>query len=215
MSNRADVLEANLRTLFREHDGRVPAGLARSVDLAQPVNEDTTLTGHRFLDLLETLYVVRRLDVEARALKDRDEGYYTIASAGHEVNAAVAAALRPTDPAFLHYRSGGFFVERARQVPGQTPIFDILLSLTASADDPISGGRHKVFGSIPLVEIGQLSVEGNFVTLRPNAPDTSPATSAFTFIRDDYLRLLGPTEFDFNLDGTPEAAEAFIELQRR
>jgi len=150
MSNRADVLEANLRTLFREHDERAPAGLARSVDLAQPVNEDTTLTGHRFLDLLETLYVVRRLDVEARALKDRDEGYYTIASAGHEVNAAVAAALRPTDPAFLHYRSGGFFVERARQVPGQTPIFDILLSLTASADDPISGGRHKVFGSIPL-----------------------------------------------------------------
>lgn len=72
-----------------------------------------------------------------------------------------------------------------------------------------------VFGSIPLVEIGQLSVEGNFVTLRPNAPDTSPATSAFTFIRDDFLRLLGPTEFDFNLDGTPEAAEALIELQRR
>lgn len=72
-----------------------------------------------------------------------------------------------------------------------------------------------VFGSIPLIEQGQLSVEGGFVTLRPNAPDTSPATSAFTFIRADYLRLLGPTEFDFNLDGTPEAAEALIELQRR
>ena len=144
MSSRADVLEANLRTLFRDLDERPPA------DRAEPVDEDTTLTGHRFLDLLETLYVVRHLDVEARALKDRDEGYYTIASAGHEVNAAVAAALQPTDPAFLHYRSGGFFVERARQVPGQTPIFDTLLSLTASMDDPISGGRHKVFGSVPL-----------------------------------------------------------------
>ena len=93
---------------------------------------------------------MRHLDIEARSLKDRDEGYYTIASSGHEANAAVAAALRPTDPAFLHYRSGGFFVERARQVPGQTPIFDVLLSLTASSADPISGGRHKVFGSVPL-----------------------------------------------------------------
>ena len=144
MSNRADVLEENLYTLFRE-DVECP-----SVDLAKPIGENSALTGYRFLDLLETLYVVRHLDLEARSLKDRDEGYYTIASSGHEVNAAVAAALRPTDPAFLHYRSGGFFVERARQVPGQTPIFDILLSLTASSDDPISGGRHKVFGSVPL-----------------------------------------------------------------
>ena len=144
MSNRADVLEENLYTLFRE-DVECP-----SVDLAKPIGENSALTGYRFLELLETLYVVRHLDLEARSLKDRDEGYYTIASSGHEVNAAVAAALRPTDPAFLHYRSGGFFVERARQVPGQTPIFDILLSLTASSDDPISGGRHKVFGSVPL-----------------------------------------------------------------
>ena len=45
-------------------------------------------------------------------------GYYTIGSAGHEGNAAVAAALRPTDPALLHYRSGGFYLARARQVPG-------------------------------------------------------------------------------------------------
>ena len=144
MSNRVDVLEANLRALFRDHAERPPA------DLRLPVDDESTLTGHAFLDLLETLFVVRHLDLEARALKDRDEGYYTIGSAGHEVNAAVAAALRPTDPAFLHYRSGGFFVERARQVPGQTPIFDVLLSLTASADDPIAGGRHKVFGSVPL-----------------------------------------------------------------
>src|SRR6185503_12878160 len=69
---------------------------------------------------------------------------------GHEGNAAVAAALRPTDPAFLHYRSGGFFVARAHQVPGQTPLLDILLGLCASTDDPIAGGRHKVFGSAAL-----------------------------------------------------------------
>ena len=69
------------------------------------------------------------------------------------------------------------------------------------------------FGGIPLVEIGTLSVAEDFLTLRPNGGD--PATSAYTFVTDDYLRLIGPTEFDFNLDDELEPAEAHIELQRR
>ena len=144
MSSRAEAVEAKLHALLEA--GQVEA----TGNLSAPSGPGSGLTGRCFLDLLETLYTARHLDLEARALKARDEGYYTIASSGHECNAAVAAALRPTDPAFLHYRSGGFFIERARQVPGHTPIFDILLSLTASSDDPISGGRHKVFGSVPL-----------------------------------------------------------------
>src|SRR5262245_50901896 len=36
---------------------------------------------------------------------------------------------------------------RARKLPGSTPAFDTLLSLCASSEDPISGGRHKVWGS--------------------------------------------------------------------
>ena len=51
-------------------------------------------------------------------LRAQGEGFYTIGSAGHEGNAAVAAALRPTDPALLHYRSGGFFLRAPRQVAG-------------------------------------------------------------------------------------------------
>ena len=62
-------------------------------------------------------------------------------------SAAIAAALRPGDPAFLHYREGAFQAARALQVPGQDPIHDILLSFAASVEDPISGGRHKVLGS--------------------------------------------------------------------
>uniref|UniRef100_UPI003570D6C8 thiamine pyrophosphate-dependent enzyme n=1 Tax=Micromonospora lutea TaxID=419825 RepID=UPI003570D6C8 len=50
-----------------------------------------------------------------RWLRSFGEGYYTIGSAGHEGNAAVAAALRPTDPALLHYRSGAFYCVRAAQ----------------------------------------------------------------------------------------------------
>ncbi|MDG4805512.1 thiamine pyrophosphate-dependent enzyme [Micromonospora sp. WMMD1120] len=50
-----------------------------------------------------------------RWLRSFGEGFYTISSAGHESNAAVAAALRPTDPALLHYRSGAFYCVRAAQ----------------------------------------------------------------------------------------------------
>ena len=55
----------------------------------------------------------RHLDLAARWLRSFGEGYYTIGSSGHEGNAAVAAALRPTDPALLHYRSGGVLLRRA------------------------------------------------------------------------------------------------------
>ena len=146
-SSRTEAVEANLRELLASDAG---SDFSSPPDLGTPLRPGSELTGRRFLELLETLYQARHLDLEARELKERDEGYYTIPSAGHEGNAAVAAALRPTDPCFLHYRSAAFFIERSRQVPGQTPLFDILLSLCASADDPISGGRHKVFGSVPL-----------------------------------------------------------------
>ena len=93
----------------------------------------------------------------ARDLHARGVGYYTIGSAGHESNAAVAMALRPTDPALLHYRSGGFYCARAAQVSGVDPVRDVLLGLTASRDEPISGGRHKVFGNAALHVIPQTS----------------------------------------------------------
>src|SRR6478672_4745770 len=95
----------------------------------------------------------RITDVEAHELRARSEGYYTICSAGHEGNVALGHLTRATDPALLHYRSGAFFLARARHasahdVIGPPPgVLELLLSLAASADDPISGGRHKVFGS--------------------------------------------------------------------
>ena len=66
-------------------------------------------------------------------------------------------ALRPTDPALLHYRSGAFYVARAGQVPGSTPVRDVLQGLMALADEPIAGGRHKVFGHPDLAVIPQTS----------------------------------------------------------
>jgi 2-oxoisovalerate dehydrogenase E1 component len=101
-------------------------------------------------DIYETQLTSRQMDRLSRTLQARGEGFYTIGSSGHEGNAALAAALRLTDMAFLHYRSNAFQLQRARQLPGTTPTWDMLLSFAASAEDPISGGRHKVIGSKPL-----------------------------------------------------------------
>ncbi|HEU4734105.1 MAG TPA: thiamine pyrophosphate-dependent enzyme [Kofleriaceae bacterium] len=121
-----------------------------AIDLDGPIRPGSQLTARAAIDLFDAQIASRHLDFAARALRARGEGFYTIGSSGHEGNAAVAAASRPTDPGFLHYRSGAFFVARARQVAGQVPLLDVLLGLCASVDDPIAGGRHKVFGSHPL-----------------------------------------------------------------
>ncbi|HEY1774734.1 MAG TPA: thiamine pyrophosphate-dependent enzyme [Solirubrobacteraceae bacterium] len=103
----------------------------------------------------------RQADLAARWLQSQSAGFYTIGSSGHEGNAAVAAALRPTDPALLHYRSGGFYLARCAQVPGSDGVRDILQGIVAAKDDPISGGRHKVFGNRTLHVIPQTSTIGS------------------------------------------------------
>ena len=99
------------------------------------------------IDIFESQVLSRHLDLQSRVMQKQGQSFYTIGSAGHEGNAAYAKAFRPTDMAFLHYRSGAFVIQRAKQVPGQTSLYDMLLSFAASKDDPISGGRHKVLGS--------------------------------------------------------------------
>jgi 2-oxoisovalerate dehydrogenase E1 component len=95
----------------------------------------------------------RHCDLAARWLRSQGKGYYTIGSAGHESNAIVAMATRPTDPALLHYRSGAFYLGRAG-LPG---VSDILAGVVAATSEPISGGRHKVFGRHDLAIIPQTS----------------------------------------------------------
>lgn len=127
----------------------------RSAD--EPIAPGSAITGAACLELFEAQATSRHLDLAARRLGGTRRGYYSIGSSGHEGNAAVAAALRVTDPALLHYRSGAFFVHRARRVPGLDPIRDVLLGVVAAAADPISGGRHKVFGSAAAHIIPQTS----------------------------------------------------------
>ncbi|MEU6829738.1 transketolase C-terminal domain-containing protein [Nocardia beijingensis] len=123
----------------------------------QPIAPGGAITGAACLELFEAQATSRHLDFAARRLGAARQGYHSIGSSGHEGNAALAAALRVTDPALLHYRSGAFFAHRARRVPGLDPIRDVLLGVVAAAADPISGGRHKVFGSAAANVIPQTS----------------------------------------------------------
>ena len=119
----------------------------RSLERQQPLREGGRLTAGQSVELFEDQVLSRQLDVAARELKKTNRSFYTISSAGHESNVVLGAQLRTTDPAFLHYRSGAFMMARARQLPGSTPAFDTLLGIVASREDPISQGRHKVWGS--------------------------------------------------------------------
>ncbi|MGL5838500.1 MAG: thiamine pyrophosphate-dependent enzyme, partial [Sphingorhabdus sp.] len=99
---------------------------------------------HKLVDLFDTQIMSRHLDLWARRSKGKT--FYSIGSSGHEGTAALAAATRQTDMAFLHYRDAAFLIQRKKQAGGLTPLYDMALSFAASADDPISGGRHKVLG---------------------------------------------------------------------
>jgi 2-oxoisovalerate dehydrogenase E1 component len=142
---RAAIVEQRLLDTIRDLQARPP-----QADLSAPVRPGTSLTGRHAIKLFNDQIESRLLDMIARDLKKEGQSFYTIGSSGHEGNAAVAAATRSDDPAFLHYRSGAFFLSRANATPGTQGAFDVLLGLVASADEPIAGGRHKVFGSAPL-----------------------------------------------------------------
>lgn len=133
-----------------------PGGLVESTDAASRPHGGT-LDTRTALDLFDAQLESRHADAAARWMQQQGRGYYTIGSSGHEGNAAVALALRPTDPALLHYRSGAFYSARARQAGGVDAVRDMLLGVAAGADEPIAGGRHKVFGRRELAVVPQTS----------------------------------------------------------
>ena len=151
--NRAEICDANFLEFVRDWQGC--PGPTPGNDT--PVLAGSALDAQGFLELFESQLASRHLDLMARVLRVQNKVFYTIGSSGHEGNAMVARATRHTDPAFLHYRSGGFMAERFRKLPGMDPVMDSALSFAASQDDPASGGRHKVWGSRPLWVLPQTS----------------------------------------------------------
>ena len=98
---------------------------------ADPVLPGSACTAADFMEVFESQLVSRHLDLMARVLRVQQKVFYTIGSSGHEGNAMIARLTRHTDPAFLHYRSGGFMAERFRKLPGMDPIMDSALSFAA------------------------------------------------------------------------------------
>jgi len=151
--NRAEICDVNFSEFVKGWSGAVQPRPAAD----EAILDGSALTAQGFRELFESQLISRHLDLMARVLRKENKVFYTIGSSGHEGNAMVARATRHTDPAFLHYRSGGFMAERFRKLPGMDPIMDSALSFAASAEDPASGGRHKVWGSKPLWVIPQTS----------------------------------------------------------
>lgn len=164
--NRAQVVDENFIAHVKAWSKNAPANLRDAVanktrgPIDEPAIESEAAYGgltdknqatcRDIIELFESQMVSRHQDIAAREMRARDEGYYTISSAGHEGNAVVGRLTRHTDMAFLHYRDGALIAERARQLPEVDFIKDSMLSFAASVDDPISGGRHKVWGSVKL-----------------------------------------------------------------
>lgn len=149
---------------------------------------ESGLSNRDLIDLFETQLMSRLLDLQSRKMQKQGKSFYTIGSAGHEGNAAYAKAFRHDDMAFLHYRSGAFMLQRAKQVKGQTPLYDMLLSFAASSEDPTSGGRHKVLGSKRLFIPPQTS------TIASHLPKAAGA--AFSIALKRKLQLEGPLQDD-------------------
>ena len=139
---RVEIVEQNLDSYLES-----AARAQRLLEPDEPLRDGSKLTAGRAREVFEDMVLSRALDVGSRELKKTNQSFYTISSTGHELNAVLGAKLRLTDPCFLHYRSGGLMMARARHLPGSTPLFDTLLSFCASKDDPMSHGRHKVWGS--------------------------------------------------------------------
>ncbi len=145
--NRAAIIDQN----FIDHVNSLESATT-AFDLSETGMDRTT-----FLELFESQIMSRQLDLMARELRLENKVFYTIGSSGHEGNTLLGRLTRHTDPAFLHYRSGGFMMERSRKVDGIDPVHDTALSFAASSEDPASGGRHKVWGSKPLWVLPQTS----------------------------------------------------------
>ena len=170
--NRASIVDDNFIQLVNSFEEAEKADVNEEFD---------GLKGWEIVDIFHTMMTSRHLDIRARELKKTDRSYYTIGSSGHEGNACVAKVMRHTDPAFLHYRSGPFYLQRAKQIDGVSGPYDVLLGIVASHKEPIAGGRHKVFGSLPLNIPPQTS------TIASHLPKA--VGSAFTIARKKRLAL--------------------------
>src|SRR5262245_35250981 len=85
--NRAQVVDETFLAFVREWSRRSARVEARGSHEA--IVAGNRLTRGDAIELFESQIVARHQDIESRAMRARNEGFYTIGSAGHEGNAVV------------------------------------------------------------------------------------------------------------------------------
>jgi hypothetical protein len=108
------------------------------------------------------------------------------------------------------------FVVRNKANPAQSAelIRDLGAQFTLNVQPSGQYTAVLVYQGTPITEIGLLDVEGNEIVFTVSIP--TPATSRARYTATSArLTLDGDTQFDFNLDGRPDPAEAHIELTKR
>ncbi|MGH9850733.1 MAG: hypothetical protein ACREBD_12920, partial [Blastocatellia bacterium] len=81
---RVEIVQNNLENYLAAAQ---PAN--RHLDQADPLRPGSGLTTRQALEVFEDQITSRLLDVAARELKKRNQGFYTISSGGHENNAII------------------------------------------------------------------------------------------------------------------------------
>ena len=118
--------------------------------------------------------------------------------------------------AFVGDWTASRFVVRSRANPEIAPDLISVLGAEFTVNVQPSGQYTAilVYQSTPITELGQLEVVGNELIFHVSFPTSRTTRSRFTFA-GPRVTLVGDTEFDYNFDGTPEPAEATIELIKR
>ena len=125
---------------------RVAAPLAREIDRVARAGE--RFGAEHIVDILRS--GMQNREVFAIAASTPDRHFVVTRDANWS---PIDSSTVPNDPALLHYRSGGFYLARA----GLDGVRDVLAGVVAASDEPIAGGRHKVFGRHDLAIIPQTS----------------------------------------------------------
>jgi 2-oxoisovalerate dehydrogenase E1 component alpha subunit len=139
------------------------AATPASAPAPAPVHRQFGLSDEAALDLYYKMLVSRRMSEQALRLAFQGAIDVSIPSDGHEA-AQIASmfALRPTDPAYLFYRS-----VPAAYARGMTAR-EIFLDYFGRADGPSSGGKNLP-GHWAKRDLNLMSVSGSVATQIPNA----------------------------------------------
>lgn len=110
------------------------------------------------------------------------------------------------------------FVVRNLSNPDQAPdlVGDPAIGATFTLSIEPSGLYQAVlvYQETPTAELGTLEVDGAEIVFHINVPQPPTTSRSHYILSNGRLTLVGDTQFDFDLDGNAEDAEATIELVR-